>query len=67
MINEPQDYYMNTEQLTLFGRDDITYCGNKCSRTDCYRNQCHLKSGDIFSMSMFNCTKLDEQVVVVLD
>ena len=67
MLSEFENYFMPEFQLSFFGRDDITYCVNKCYRTDCMRNQCHIRTGDIVSISMFNCSMLDPQTVVTLD
>ena len=39
--------------------DDITWCGNECSHTECERNlQNRLAKDGLFSMSMFKGTEM---------
>ena len=45
-------------ELYKWFHDDITWCGNECSNTECERNQANrLQKEGIFSMSLFRDTE----------
>ena len=51
--------FITSEQFAEFVHDDITWCGNECSHTECERNIANRLSKDgLFSAAMFKNTEM---------
>ena len=53
------DDYLKSESFFNWVHDDITWCGNECSNTKCYRNLVNRYSHDgMYSAAMFKGTEM---------